>query len=93
MTIVELPIRHPCEGRNPVTSPVGGKVNAIEKTPLSHTLLQVAQDHSPRRDRRGRLGHASQRHLAPLPRPEPGRIAVKVINHLWDEVMKVFRVG
>ena len=27
------------------------------------------------------------------PRPESGRIAVKVINHLGDEVMKVFRVG
>ena len=26
-------------------------------------------------------------------RPESGRIAVKVINHLGDEVMKVFRVG
>ena len=29
----------------------------------------------------------------PFPRPELGRIAVKVINHLGDEVMKVFRVG
>ncbi|GHT90177.1 hypothetical protein FACS1894101_2330 [Betaproteobacteria bacterium] len=28
----------------------------------------------------------------PFPRPENGRIAVKVINHLGDEVMKVFRV-
>ena len=27
-----------------------------------------------------------------FPRPESGRIAVKVINHLGDEVMKVFRV-
>lgn len=26
-------------------------------------------------------------------RPKSGRIAVKVINHLGDEVMKVFRVG
>ena len=26
-------------------------------------------------------------------KPESGRIAVKVINHLGDEVMKVFRVG
>ena len=25
-------------------------------------------------------------------KPEGGRIAVKVINHLGDEVMKVFRV-
>ena len=29
----------------------------------------------------------------PFPRPESERIAVKVINHLGDEVMKVFRVG
>ena len=29
----------------------------------------------------------------PFPRPESSRIAVKVINHLGDEVMKVFRVG
>jgi adenine-specific DNA-methyltransferase len=28
----------------------------------------------------------------PFPRPKNGRIAVKVINHLGDEVMKVFRV-
>jgi len=28
----------------------------------------------------------------PFPRPESGRIAVKIINHLGDEVMKVFRV-
>jgi adenine-specific DNA-methyltransferase len=28
----------------------------------------------------------------PFPRPKSGRIAVKVINHLGDEVMKVFRV-
>ena len=29
----------------------------------------------------------------PFPRPESGRIAVKVINHLGDEVMKVMSVG
>jgi adenine-specific DNA-methyltransferase len=28
----------------------------------------------------------------PFPKPVSGRIAVKVINHLGDEVMKVFRV-
>ena len=28
----------------------------------------------------------------PFARPKSGRIAVKVINHLGDEVMKVFRV-
>ena len=29
----------------------------------------------------------------PFPKPRSGRIAVKAINHLGDEVMKVFRVG
>jgi adenine-specific DNA-methyltransferase len=29
----------------------------------------------------------------PFQKPETGRIAVKVINHLGDEVMKVFAVG
>ncbi len=29
----------------------------------------------------------------PFPRPKSGRIAVKVINHLGDEVMKVFKVS
>ena len=28
----------------------------------------------------------------PFKKPSTGRIAVKVINHLGDEVMKVFRV-
>jgi adenine-specific DNA-methyltransferase len=27
-----------------------------------------------------------------FPKPKSGRIAVKVINHLGDEVMKVFQV-
>ena len=29
----------------------------------------------------------------PFPKPATGRIAVKVINHLGDEVMKLFRVS
>jgi adenine-specific DNA-methyltransferase len=33
-----------------------------------------------------------QRHLASVREAEVGRIAVKVINHLGDEVMKVFKV-
>jgi adenine-specific DNA-methyltransferase len=28
----------------------------------------------------------------PFTKPKDGRIAVKVINHLGDEVMKVFRI-
>ena len=30
--------------------------------------------------------------ISPIPKPASGRIAVKVINHLGDEVMKVFKV-
>ena len=30
--------------------------------------------------------------LRPFPKPDSGRIAVKVINHLGDEVMKIFNV-
>ena len=30
--------------------------------------------------------------VSPIPKPESGRIAVKIINHLGDQVMKVFRV-
>jgi len=37
------------------------------------------------------LDDAEQRHVR-LEKPKNGRIAVKVINHLGDEVMKVFRV-
>ena len=37
-------------------------------------------------------GHPQQRHQPPFDKPKNGRIAIKVINHLGDEVMKVFRV-
>jgi hypothetical protein len=30
--------------------------------------------------------------VSPFDKPKKGRIAVKVINHLGDKVMKVFRV-
>ena len=35
---------------------------------------------------------AEQLRGAPASKPKSGRIAVKVINHLGDEVMKVFKV-
>ena len=31
--------------------------------------------------------------FVPIAKPSTGRIAVKVINHLGDEVMKVYRVS
>jgi len=39
------------------------------------------------------LSRAQQRHFALLPQSPQRRIVVTVINHLGDEVMKVFRVG
>ena len=64
--------------------------------PRRQRSLQGAQDHAQGPDRRRSLGIAAQRHLAPTSRPfekpASGRIAVKVINHLGDEVMKIFRV-
>ena len=41
-------------------------------------------------DRRRCLGDLDSDTSRPFDRPESGRIAVKVINHLGDEVMKVF---
>jgi hypothetical protein len=38
---------------------------------------------------RGVWGHLNS---SPLDKPASGRIAVKVINHRGDEVMKVFKV-
>jgi hypothetical protein len=43
-------------------------------------------------ERRASPGGAEQRYLARLRQAAEGPIAVKVINHLGDEVMKVFRV-
>ena len=45
------------------------------------------------RHRRGRLGSRSTGPTSrPFPKPETGKIAVKVINDYGDEVMKVFEV-
>ena len=53
---------------------------------------KIAEDRAPRRDRRGSLAKLYPDTSRPFPRPETGRIAVKVINHFGDEVMKVFGV-
>jgi hypothetical protein len=37
------------------------------------------------------VGDAARRHIPSFPKPKSGRIAVKVVNHLGDEVMKVFK--
>ena len=45
---------------------------------------------APGRDRRGRLGSRSTPTVSrPFPTPRSGKIAVKVINHYGDEVLKV----
>jgi hypothetical protein len=64
------------------------------RTPLPRRQRSVrgAQDHAQGGDRRGRVGDAARGHVAAVAKPSSGRIAVKVINHLGDEVMKVFCV-
>ena len=55
--------------------------------------LRQAQTRPARRDRRSRLEPALQHHAAaPSTAPETGKIAVKVINHYGDEVLKVYSV-
>jgi adenine-specific DNA-methyltransferase len=56
------------------------------------TPTKALKDYPSRRDRRGRLGTLNSDTSRPFNKPSSGRIAVKVINHLGDEVMKVFRV-
>ena len=46
----------------------------------------------PRRDRRGRWASLYSTVSRPFPRPATGRIAVKVINHYGDEILKVYGV-
>ena len=61
--------------------------------PRRQRPLQGAEDHAQGRDRRGSVGELLNSDMSrPFPKPARGRIAVKVINHLGDEVMKVFAV-
>jgi adenine-specific DNA-methyltransferase len=39
------------------------------------------------------LGGTIRHQKPPLDRPETGKIAVNMINHYGDEVLKVFEVG
>lgn len=57
----------------------GDEQKAVEKTPEA----EIDKDAS------AALNSDAPR---PFDKPKSGRIAVKVINHLGDEVMKVFRV-
>ena len=60
--------------------------------PRRERPLQRAEDDAEGRDQRRSLGDAHSDTSRPFDKPKSGRIAVKVINHLGDEVMKVFRV-
>ena len=44
-------------------------------------------------NRRGYVANAAQRHIVAVYRPQSGWVAVKVINHRGDEVMRVFAAG
>ena len=54
--------------------------------------LRKTQARPARRDRRSRLGGALLHHEPPFDKPKTGKIAVKVINHYGDEVLKVYVV-
>ena len=60
--------------------------------PRRQRSLQGAQDHAQGGDRRRRVETLRSDTSRPFDRPESGRIAVKVSDHLGDEVMKIFRV-
>ena len=55
--------------------------------------LQRAEDHAESRDRREAWATLHSDTSRPFDKPKTGRIAVKVINHLGDEVMKVFHIA
>ena len=60
--------------------------------PRRERPLQRPEDHAESRDQRRSLGDAATATLrGPSTNRSQGRIAVKVINHLGDEVMKVFK--
>ena len=74
---------------------VGGAVVIVGRALLSHRCkrsVQAVEDGPEGRHRRGRLGHALRYGVTPFPRPDTGKIAVKVIDDYGDEVMKVFEV-
>ena len=56
--------------------------------------LRQAEARAARRDRRSRLvARSTAPSSRPFAPPETGKIAVKVINHYGDEVLKVYEVG
>ena len=86
--------------RPPTTSPAGSSTPittaraSLCATPTSPArgALREAQARPARRNRRGGLVGALPHGQPALPRPASGKIAVKVINHYGDEVLKVFTV-
>ena len=67
---------------------------------FDHPILNSPYEHPRRHWELDADGQPTQRIIVtdydtsrPFDKPEDGRIAVKVINHLGDEVMKVFKVA
>lgn len=63
--------------------------------PRHQRSLQGAENDAQGQNRRGSPGSPLFRHLASVSKPgavQSGRMMVKVINHLGNEVMKVFSV-
>jgi hypothetical protein len=61
--------------------------------PDRQLALRRTEDHAEGGDRRDTWATLNRDLSRPFPMPSSGQIAVKVINHPGDEVMKVFRVG
>ena len=55
--------------------------------------LSATQARTQGRHRRGGVGDDIRHAVTPIPDPKTGKIAVKLINHYGDEVLKVFDVA
>ena len=87
------PTRSRCGSSTPTTT-ARASSSATATSPAANDPYKRLKTRAEGRDRRGRLGDASTApSRARSPSPTTGKIAVKVINHYGDEVMKVFEVG
>ncbi len=68
-------------------------LHAPRLLPWRQRPLQGAEDHAQGGIDEDAWATSHSDAARPFPRPKSGRISVKVINHLGDEVIEVFRVG
>lgn len=65
---------------------------ARKNSPQLSLATEWTSDRLTGRDRRGRVGVVVPDTVTRFPRPDTGKIAIKVINHYGDEVLKVYPV-